>query len=162
MFGTQDEAIHSIRRRQLSHSFSQVSILQMEFYIDGCVEQLVDALDQRARNEEIIDLKSWIQLYIFDVLGELAFSQSFGAIQSGDTSILPPVKDHVRLSVVAGQIPEYTTQLIKLFSYLPIPWIQRLYRGRAALKEVVLSVLADEVDGTVCQKSNGAKGFQTN
>jgi benzoate 4-monooxygenase len=129
----------------------------MEPYIDGCVLQLVDALDHRARNEEIIDLKTWIQLYIFDVLGELAFSQSFGAIKSGDTSILPPVKDHVRLAVVAGQIPEYTTRLIKLCSHLRVPWIQRLYQGRAALKEVVLSLLVDAVNGTVCWKSNGAK-----
>jgi cytochrome P450 len=108
----------------------------MEIYIDGCLSQLIDGLDRYARNNEIVDLKLWIRLYIYDVLGELAFSQSFGALQKGDESVIPPVTEHVRLSTVAGQIPDYTTQLIKIMSYAPIPWIQRLYKGRAALREL--------------------------
>jgi hypothetical protein len=116
----------------------------MESYIDGCLAQLVDALDEFARNEKNVNLKAYIQLYIFDVLGESAFSQSFGAIKSGDTSLLPPVKEHVRLAVVAGQIPDYTTQIIKLMAHAPIPWIKRLYHGRTALKDVIISLRADD------------------
>lgn len=109
----------------------------MESYIDGCLSQLVDQLDHYAARGEIVDLKMWIRLYIYDVLGELAFSQSFGALKSSDESVIPPVTEHVRLSTVAGQIPEYTTQLIKIMSYAPIPWIRRLYKGRAALRDVL-------------------------
>jgi hypothetical protein len=148
VFGTQDEAIHSIRRRQIAHGFSQASILQMEPYIDGCLSQLIDALDEFARNGEIFDLKFWIRLYIFDCLGELAFSQSFGALKSGSEELLPPIAKHVQLSTVAGQIPEYTTQLIKLLSYLPVPWIQHLYKGRAALRDVSLPNLRYKSDGS--------------
>jgi hypothetical protein len=108
----------------------------MESYIDGCLSQLIDALDRFAAKGDVIDLKCWIRLYIFDVLGELAFSQSFGALRTGDESVIPPVTEHVRLATVVGQIPEYTTELIKLMSFAPIPWIQRLYKGRAALREV--------------------------
>jgi len=108
----------------------------MESYIDGCLSQLLDALDGFASRGEIFDLKLWVRLYIFDVLGELAFSQQFGGLKSGSEDMLPPIPEHVRLATVAGQIPDYTTQLIKLMSYSPIPWIQRLYKGRAALKDV--------------------------
>ena len=108
----------------------------MESYIDGCLFQLIDALDGFAKGGGIFDLKHWIRLYIFDVLGELAFSQQFGGLKSGNEDVIPPVTEHVRLATVAGQIPDYTTQLIKLMSYAPIPWIQRLYKGRAELKEV--------------------------
>jgi Cytochrome P450 len=125
-----------VRRRQISHGFSVASILQMESYIDGCLSQLVEKLDRFAHTGEVFDLKFWIRLYIFDCLGELAFSQSFGALKSGSEDVLPPIAEHVRLATVAGQIPEHTTRLIKLLSYVPLPWIQRLYKGRAALREV--------------------------
>jgi hypothetical protein len=51
----------------------------MKGYIDSSLSQLVDAFDNFARSGETFDLKLWIRLYIFDVLGELAFSQSYGA-----------------------------------------------------------------------------------
>jgi hypothetical protein len=134
----------------------------MEPYIDGCLSQLIDALDRYAAKGEIVDLKCWIRLYIFDVLGELAFSQSFGALKTGDESVIPPVTEHVRLATVAGQIPEHTTQLIKLMSYAPIPWIKGLYRGRAALREVqVFRWVLIIVDSTVCIKTFSTKGLKT-
>jgi cytochrome P450 len=145
IFATRDEKFHSLRRRQLSHAFSQSSILRMEEYIDGCLSQLVDALDRYAHSGEVVDLKSWIRLYIFDVLGELAFSQSFDALKLGNERILPPVSHHVRLGTVLGQIPEYTTQLLKTLAYVPLPWVQRLFNSRAKMAQVLFHIQFDSL-----------------
>jgi len=108
----------------------------MEGYIDSCLSQLVDAFDNFAQSGETFDLKLWIKLYIFDVLGELAFSQSYGALKAGTDEILPPIGDHVRLGTVAGQIPEYATQITKYASRLPIEWIRVAGRSRASMRDV--------------------------
>jgi len=108
----------------------------MEGYIDGCLSQLIDAFDNFAHRGEVFDLKLWIKLYIFDVLGELAFSQSYGALKAGSDEILPPIGDHVRLGTVAGQIPQYATEITKYASRLPIEWIQVAGRSRASMRDV--------------------------
>jgi hypothetical protein len=108
----------------------------MEGYIDSSLSQLIDAFDNFARSGETFDLKLWIRLYIFDVLGELAFSQSYGALKAGNDDILPPIGDHVRLGTVAGQFPEYATQITKYASRLPIEWIRVAGQSRASMRDV--------------------------
>jgi hypothetical protein len=108
----------------------------MEGYIDGCLSQLIDAFDNFARRGEVFDLKLWIKLYIFDVLGELAFSQSYGALKAGSDEVLPPIGDHVRLGTVAGQLPQYATEITKYASRLPIEWIRVAGRSRASMRDV--------------------------
>ena len=108
----------------------------MEGYIDGCLSQLIDAFDNFARRGEVFDLKLWIKLYIFDVLGELAFSQSYGALKVGSDKVLPPIGDHVRLGTVAGQFPQYAAEITKYASRLPIEWIRVAGRSRASMRDV--------------------------
>lgn len=67
----------------------------MEPFIDGCLSQLIARLDKAAVNGEEIDLKRWIAFFVMDVLGELAFSASFGVLKDGDESLMPPVREHV-------------------------------------------------------------------
>ena len=64
--------------------------------MDDCLRKLLHRLDRAAETEEEIDLKEWIAFFVMDVLGELAFSGSFGVLESGDASLMPPVREHVR------------------------------------------------------------------
>jgi Cytochrome P450 len=130
-----------MRRRQLSYPFSQIAIAQMECYFDKCLDELIDVLDEYARSGEQLDLKFWIRLYIFDVLGELAFSQSFGALRARDERVLPPIGEHVLLGSTIGQIPESCLTLLKIMRQAPIPALQRIYSSRAELADVHLNIL---------------------
>jgi hypothetical protein len=69
----------------------------MEYYFDSCLIQFVDILDGFARRSEIVDLIGWIRLYIFHVVGELAFSRHFWAVKARDENVAPPVGKLVRL-----------------------------------------------------------------
>lgn len=63
--------------------------------MDSCMELLINHLDEAARRNEVVDLKAWIAYFVLDVLGELAFSKSFGIMASGGTAEMPPIEKHV-------------------------------------------------------------------
>lgn len=71
----------------------------MEPFVDDCLKQLLTVLDAAAAAREVIDLKRWIAFFVMDVLGELAFSKTFGILQSGRESDMPPIREHVRITV---------------------------------------------------------------
>ncbi|KAH7030053.1 cytochrome P450 [Macrophomina phaseolina] len=132
IFGTRDEAAHSIRRRHMSHSFSISYVKEMEGFLDLNVKILKDKLAGLCEKNEVFDLKKLLQYYTIDVLGELAFSQSFGVQIADDESLVPPVKEHSLLAAVTGAWPLMTMRLKRWLPKVPIEGLQRLFRGRAA------------------------------
>ncbi|KAL6407021.1 hypothetical protein AUP68_09842 [Ilyonectria robusta] len=136
LFGTQDEEIHSIRRRQMAHAFSLQSIRGMESYIDTHLLQLRKNLDHYVKTEEVFDLKELIAFYVLDVLGELAFSRSFNSQVEQDSEKLPPINDHIYLSCLLGMMPEMMPFLKVVAAWTPLPWFQGLFRARKLLKNL--------------------------
>ena len=95
LFGARDEEVHSTRRKACSNGFSLQSVAGMEPFMDSCLRHLLHRLDKAAATGKEIDLKEWIAFFVMDVLGELAFSGSFGVLESGDATLMPPVREHV-------------------------------------------------------------------
>ncbi|KAH8743294.1 isotrichodermin C-15 hydroxylase [Diaporthe sp. PMI_573] len=87
LFGMRDEEKHSIRRRHMSHSFSISYVKDMEKYLDENVLILRNKVAGYAERGAAFNLKQLIQFYVVDVLGELAFSQSFGIQVADDESL---------------------------------------------------------------------------
>ncbi|ENH72102.1 Pisatin demethylase [Fusarium oxysporum f. sp. cubense race 1] len=71
LFGTQDEEIHAIRRRQMAHAFSLQSIKEMEHFVDSHILKLRNNLDHFCNSNQEFDLKDMIAFYVFDVLDAL-------------------------------------------------------------------------------------------
>ncbi|GME26034.1 Cytochrome P450 [Neofusicoccum parvum] len=102
VFGTRDEAHHSVRRRHMSHSFSISYVKDMEALLDQNVKLLKDKIAGFSNKNQIFDLRKVLQYYAIDVLGELAFSQSFSVQITDDESLVPPVKEHSLLAAVTA------------------------------------------------------------
>ncbi|KAI1803997.1 putative cytochrome P450 [Daldinia bambusicola] len=134
LFGGRDEDIHSLRRRQLSHGFSQASIWNMESLIDGQMKILVDKLKRLAEKQEVFDLKRLIAFYVFDILGDVAFGRSFNAQISEVAPEIPAINDHILLSCLLGTFP-FRSFFKRIIPMLPIPWLRRLMESRGKLKE---------------------------
>ncbi|KAL3444783.1 cytochrome P450 [Aspergillus insuetus] len=135
LFGGKNEDIHSLRRRQLSHGFSQASITKLEPLIEGQMKIIIEKLQMYAKTGEIFDLKQTLSLYVLDILGEVAFSKPFGAQAKGDAEELHAINDHLLLSGVIGELP--LQDLWKTLSRVsPIPWMRRLMTSRNNLKRV--------------------------
>ncbi|KAH8803645.1 cytochrome P450 [Xylogone sp. PMI_703] len=132
VFGMRDEDSHSIRRRHMSHSFSISYIKGMEQYLDQNMQILKDKINGYVEREEAFSLKKLLHYYTIDVLGELAFSQSFLVQLSDDASRVPPVVEHSFLAAVTGAWPLMLKTLKKWMPYIPHPGLQRLLKGRAA------------------------------
>ncbi|KAJ5596154.1 hypothetical protein N7450_002612 [Penicillium hetheringtonii] len=136
VFGMRDEATHSIRRRHMSHSFSMSYVKEMEQYLDLNIRILRNKISQYALNEEVFDLKKVLHYYSIDVLGELAFSQSFGIQESNDESRVPPVIEHSLLAAVTGAWPAMTATLKKWLPLISHEGLQTLFKGRQACADL--------------------------
>ncbi|GJD03524.1 isotrichodermin C-15 hydroxylase [Colletotrichum higginsianum] len=131
VFGMRSPELHSIRRRHMSHSFSMTSVKGMEQYLDENITLLREKIARLSKEGRPFDLKRLLHFYTIDVLGELAFSRSFGVQLSGDESRVPPVIPHTLLGSTLGSWPAMTQTLKQWLPRVPLEGLQALFRGRA-------------------------------
>ncbi|KAJ5671767.1 hypothetical protein N7507_000894 [Penicillium longicatenatum] len=136
VFGMRDENAHSLRRRQMSHSFSMSYVKEMEQHLDTNIRILRQKISSYASGQEVFDLKKALNYYVIDTLGELAFSQTFGVQLSDDETRVPPVIDHSLLAAVTGAWPSMTARLKKWLPLIPHRGLQALFNGRKACAEL--------------------------
>ncbi|KAL4908465.1 hypothetical protein BDW74DRAFT_175146 [Aspergillus multicolor] len=135
LFGGRDEDIHALRRRQLSHGFAQVSVQKLELLIEGQMAILISKLRRYAQTSETFDLKHALNLYVLDILGEVAFAKPFGVQVTEDDEKLHAINDHLLLAGVIGELP--CQDLTKFLSRIsPVPWMRRLMKSRLKLKGI--------------------------
>ncbi|KAH6952169.1 cytochrome P450 [Fusarium avenaceum] len=145
LFGTQNEEVHSMRRRQMAHAFSQSSINKMEQYIDQHLIQFRKNLDHFSDTGEVFDLKELIAFFVLDVLGDLAFHRSFDSQVHQDASKLPPINDHIFLACLLGMVPDMMPFLKTAFAWTPLPWFQSLLRARKQLKDLTAECVRQRI-----------------
>ncbi|RFU25952.1 hypothetical protein B7463_g10382, partial [Scytalidium lignicola] len=132
VFGMRDDNIHSVRRRHMSHSFSISYVKGMEQYLDQNIQILKDKINGFVERDEVFNLKKLLHYYTIDVLGELAFSQSFSIQVTDDESRVPPVVDHSLLAAITGAWPLMLPTIKKYMPYVPHSGLQHLIKGRKA------------------------------
>ena len=83
---------HSNVRRAISAAFTLTSLLDLEEHVDSCVDDLIGNIDGVAQGRTStagskdgrqLDMAFTFQAFAMDVVGNLAFGQSFGLVQSG-------------------------------------------------------------------------------
>ncbi|KAJ5785080.1 uncharacterized protein N7503_010292 [Penicillium pulvis] len=136
VFGMRDESFHSLRRRQMSHSFSTSYVKEMEQHLDENIRILRQKILSYASAQEVFDLKKALHYYVIDTLGELAFSQTFGVQISNDETRVPPVIEHSLLAAVTGAWPSMTARLKRWLPLIPHKGLQALFNGRKACAEM--------------------------
>ncbi|KAK0202468.1 cytochrome P450 monooxygenase [Desarmillaria ectypa] len=137
LFSVRNRQIHTRKRKMISHSFSQKSMLELEPHVHRYVSQLLgqwDKLYEKAlkgmSGEEgegwtghdrrlWLDFSPWISYLAFDIIGDLAFGTPFGMVMAAKDSVLVP-KDQYAVMKSYGQPGEkYVTkeiEVIKAFS----------------------------------------------
>ena len=93
---------HALLRRQMSPGFSDRSLREQEKIVKGYVDLLIQRLRERcipARDDEAegkaerkpvssasrsaVDIRHWFNYVTFDIIGDLAFGESFGCLEQG-------------------------------------------------------------------------------
>ncbi|CAG7916981.1 unnamed protein product [Penicillium olsonii] len=78
-----DDADHSRFRRLLSHAFSDASLRGQEPIISGYVDLLMKRLHENiAGGNNVVDMVAWYNFTTFDIIGDLAFGDSFDCLKS--------------------------------------------------------------------------------
>ena len=109
--------------------------MNLEPLIEVEMKFLKNRLRTFAQTGETFDLKLLLSLYVFDILGSVAFGRPFGAQERGYEEVLPAINDHLLLAGIVGELPlQNVTKTISRWS--PIPWMGRLMKNRDALKKV--------------------------
>ncbi|OAA45480.1 cytochrome P450 ClCP1 [Metarhizium rileyi] len=81
LYSGRDE--HAALRRQLSHGFSDRSMRAQEPRIMQFVDLLINRLHQWSNNgETALRMDSWYNFTTFDIIGDLAFGDSFGCLEN--------------------------------------------------------------------------------
>ncbi|KAL4894202.1 cytochrome P450 [Aspergillus ambiguus] len=75
---------HRNTRRLLSHGFSLKSLKEQEAFLEDRLSLLVQQLRRVGGDgQRALSVKNWFHWMVFDIIGELAFGETFNALQSG-------------------------------------------------------------------------------
>ncbi|KAL5048440.1 hypothetical protein BDW71DRAFT_177694 [Aspergillus fruticulosus] len=77
-----NDADHTRYRRALSHAFSAKALQDQEPLIQGYVDKLISRLKGVAESGRPDDMVKWFNLTTFDIIGDLAFGEPFGGLDS--------------------------------------------------------------------------------
>ncbi|KAE9983506.1 hypothetical protein EG328_009846 [Venturia inaequalis] len=80
-----DDDTHARHRRSLAHAFSDKALKEQEPLIQQYIDLLIDDVRNQAKTGtafDIIDRLNWVS---FDIIGDLAFGEPFGALETKST-----------------------------------------------------------------------------
>ena len=85
IFAAQDETIHRALKKPISGAYSMSTLLSFEPYVDSTMKVFCEQLESRFMEKETpLDFDKWLQMFAFDVIGELTFSRRLGFLESGE------------------------------------------------------------------------------
>lgn len=76
-----DPTEHGKMRKYLSHAFSDRSLSEQEFLIAGVIDSFIQQIGRTEPGG--LDLSAAFGRLTFDIIGSLAFGETFGGVESG-------------------------------------------------------------------------------
>ena len=136
---------HSRHRRLVSHAFSDRALREQEPLVVEYVDLLMRRLGERAG--EKLDITAWFNFTTFDIIGDLAFGDSFGCLRDSRyhpwiTMIFSNIKT-LAWSQLADMIPGAHSLLMKL---APKEIIKQAYEHVELCKRQANKRLAEKTD----------------
>lgn len=119
-----DPAEHARMRRFLAPAFSTKALSGQEDVVQGCV----DAFCARLRTaggctlKDGLDMTAWYEMLAFDILGEMAFGESFHCIEDGRPHFWQQmISQHLYFITVGDNLRRYP--LMRWLGSKLLPWL---------------------------------------
>jgi cytochrome P450 len=148
-----DEAVHARQRRGLAYSFSQKALSDQEPIINGHIKKLTDKVDEYSRSSRVFNLSDWYNFLTFDVIGDLAFKENYGCLETGQyqhwvTLIFKAIRagalvQSTRRFAKAGTFMQKS--LVRLFGDIAAPNKEHMKLTRAQVEKYVLLLTEHQV-----------------
>ncbi|KAJ9063555.1 hypothetical protein DSO57_1000130 [Entomophthora muscae] len=108
MLTIRDRVDHAVRRRRVAPAMTKPSIAKMEHVIIECaLEPLLRNIDQAAQSNKPINLYNQFHCYAWDIIGRLAFGESFNMLRDGSHPVVGWVKQALEDAMLLPIIPFY-------------------------------------------------------
>ncbi|KEF51618.1 uncharacterized protein A1O9_12253 [Exophiala aquamarina CBS 119918] len=107
LFGEQDIAVHASQRRLVSRIYAMETLKDLEPYVEATIQRFMAKIKQMLDDKKAIDVDigKWLQLFAFDVIGEVTFSQPFGFLDAQeDDGIFSRIHKSVASGVWLGHV----------------------------------------------------------
>jgi cytochrome P450 len=78
-------------KKSLSAAFSTKALAEQENIIQRCVDQFVSRIETDGASKQGLNMTKWFEMISFDILGEMAFGESFGCVENG-TELIPTLR----------------------------------------------------------------------
>lgn len=78
-----DPRKHAHMKKSLSAAFSTKALAQQEDIVKRCVDGFVQRLGADGATEKGLNMTKWFEMISFDILGEMAFGETFHCIENG-------------------------------------------------------------------------------
>ena len=112
---TTDEKDHPRLRRVLAHAFSDKEIREQEPLVRKHVDVLIRRLNEHSATG-IVNLSKWLTWTTFDIIGDLAFGEPFGCLETGNYHLwVSLIFDTVQAVSVMGAIKQF-------------PWLDAVFK----------------------------------
>ena len=78
-----DPDLHRQLKKPVAKIFSMTNLITFEGFVNSSMNLFFTRLDGLYAGGKICDLGAWIEMFVFDVLGELTFSKRYGFLEQG-------------------------------------------------------------------------------
>ena len=100
--------LHRQLKKPVARVFSMSNMVSFEKFVDSSIKLLFDRLHTLYSDGKTCDFGLWLELFVYDVLGELTFSKRYGFLEAGKDvdNIIGDVDSHFNMvSLVRHSFP---------------------------------------------------------
>lgn len=85
--------VHSRMRKSLTPAFSTKALMEQESIVQSCIDEFIDKVGEEGAREKGLNMTKWFEMLAFDILGEMAFGETFHCIENGECLSAATVRD---------------------------------------------------------------------
>jgi hypothetical protein len=154
------EDVHAMKKRVANVPYGMAAMQQLSPFINDTIELLMKKIDEHiSGNKGVFDLGDYLHYFAFDVLGEVAFSRSFGFLAEGRDvdNAIKTIDDSQKYNGIVGQMPELDHLLRRNPLWQFIPWLstKNALITRMALEEMARRQPFDKDNGGLLRSGDG-------
>ncbi|RMD41176.1 hypothetical protein DV735_g3941, partial [Chaetothyriales sp. CBS 134920] len=150
LFTTLDEGYHARYKKPIANAYSMSTMINFEPLIDSTSSLFMKRLDEFSESGVTFDFGKWLQMYAFDVIGEIVFSTRLGFLESKTDvdGIMADIRFKVSYGGTVGQIPTLDKFITKSPLFLALAPTHPVVKFTVDRMEERISAKADGVGDT--------------
>lgn len=143
-----DDEDHARIRKAWSYGFSDKALKDQEPLITSHVDKLISRLRQQCDSQErgvVLDIVKWYNFCVFDIIGDLAFGESFGCLDRQEYhSWIATIIHHFKAAVLMSACRYYPSLYRLLVWFVPKSSVQKQAQHFSMARDKVQSRLSKQ------------------